>query len=59
MILSGPKDCLGSTKEVKILPHFLHSAVEGQLTAWGSGLTEEDVHAIDDGSGLWIPILYV
>jgi len=26
MILSGPKDCRGSTKDVKILLHFLHSA---------------------------------
>jgi len=26
MILSGLKACLGSTKEVRILPHFLHSA---------------------------------
>jgi hypothetical protein len=24
--LSGPKACRGSTNDVKILPHFLHSA---------------------------------
>lgn len=24
--LSGPKACLGSMKEARILPHFLHSA---------------------------------
>jgi len=27
MILSGPKDWRGSTKDARILPHFLHSAV--------------------------------
>jgi hypothetical protein len=27
MILSGPKACRGSTKEVRIFPHFLHSAM--------------------------------
>lgn len=26
MTLSGPKDCRGSTKAARILPHFLHSA---------------------------------
>lgn len=26
MILSGPKDCRGSIKDVRIFPHFLHSA---------------------------------
>jgi len=26
MILSGPKDCRGSTNDVRILLHFLHSA---------------------------------
>jgi hypothetical protein len=28
MTLSGPNDCLGSTKEARIRPHFLHSPVE-------------------------------
>jgi hypothetical protein len=27
MTLSGLKACRGSTKEVRILPHFLHSAI--------------------------------
>jgi hypothetical protein len=28
MILSGPKDCRGSTKDARILPVFLHSPAE-------------------------------
>lgn len=33
IILSGPKACLGSTKDAKILLHFLHSAVERYVLA--------------------------
>ena len=56
MTLSGPNACLGSMKEAKILLHFLHSAmshgsVQGRISGSISYL-----HAIDDGSGLCIPI---
>lgn len=37
MILSGPKACRGSIKEVRILPHFLHSAVAGSASVAMSG----------------------
>lgn len=37
MILSGPKAWRGSMKEVRILPHFLHSAVDGQHRLEGPG----------------------
>lgn len=31
MTLSGPKACLGSTKEVKILAAFLHSPAHAEM----------------------------
>jgi hypothetical protein len=55
MILSGPKDCRGSTNDARILPVFLHSPVfhlsvdvtGRQMRAWQKYLL-----LIDDGSGL-------
>jgi hypothetical protein len=54
--LSGPKDWRGSTKEARILPHFLHSAgtwsvsPHAQLTAQGVY-----VHATEVGKKLCMP----
>jgi hypothetical protein len=62
MTLSGPKACLGSTKEARILPAFLHSpgrfgqsccphTIAGNLRNTSAG----DSLLIDEGSGLLIP----
>jgi hypothetical protein len=56
MTLSGPKACLGSMKEAKILPHFLHSAEKDS----GQHKTKQVIICInlparEDGSGLCIP----
>jgi hypothetical protein len=63
MTLSGPKACLGSTKDVKILAAFLHSPIhmgEGfglaggaarQLRGSGHGRSGH-ILLKDDGSGL-------
>jgi hypothetical protein len=58
MILSGPKACRGSIKEDKILAHFLHSAV-AVVSSWSTSQPDEweYSHAIDDGRGLWRPIV--
>jgi hypothetical protein len=65
MTFSGPNACRGSMKEVRILAHFLHSAAhQGQKresptwVAWTSqrGTAGTDLHAIDDGRGLLIPM---
>ncbi len=51
MTFSGPNACLGSMNEVRILPHFLHSAVllrvslgRGVFTATGLGLAARKGH---------------
>jgi hypothetical protein len=58
MILSGPKAWRGSTKDARILPHFLHSAIVGlPQHSWLVESSETRyLHAIDDGRGLWSPI---
>lgn len=66
MILSGPNDCRGSINDDKILPHFLHSAVGGGVSYWSrqtaggrigaTGTLGPNLHAIDDGKGLLIPM---
>jgi hypothetical protein len=74
MILSGPKACRGSINEVRILPHFLHSAVdnpqlanivraegpqavEGRAPTAAPEESQRNVQAIEEGSGLFIPIV--
>ncbi len=71
MTFSGENACRGSTKEDRILPHFLHSAAMGvsqlrdmggrrRRQAWGGqsarGRVGLNVHAIDDGRGLLRPM---
>lgn len=70
--LSGPKACLGSMKEARILPHFLHSAghrrvrlsdsakrrgVAGSGSGQHGNPGDTNLHESDDGRGLLIPIL--
>lgn len=77
MTFSGPKAWRGLMKEERILPHFLHSAVDAEKRScqrvlrrgWtrigrergregaGMGIEGHDLHAIDDGRGLLMPIL--
>jgi hypothetical protein len=40
MILSGPKLCLGSTKDARILPAFLHSPGSVSTTVEEDRMTE-------------------
>lgn len=62
MILSGPNACLGSTKEARILPVFLHSPREeeksrldyAQLRLQHGGRDAGDLLLIEEGSGLLI-----
>jgi hypothetical protein len=58
MILSGPKAWRGSTKDARIFPHFLHSAIVGLIQSLFLAESSEKryLHAIDDGRGLWSPI---
>lgn len=65
IILSGPKDCRGSTKDARILPVFLHSPAEqidcqrrhraASLTTFEarqSAIKERNSLLMDEGSGL-------
>ncbi len=53
MTLSGPKLCLGSTKDARILPAFLHSSAKSSTAA--EAKLEGYSLLIDAGSGLLIP----
>jgi hypothetical protein len=52
MILSGPKDCRGSTKDAKILPVFLHSPGSCQQCYNTEWRLEGYVLLMEEGSGL-------
>jgi len=53
MILSGPKLCLGSTNEARILPAFLHSP--GHCERTDMALSNDYLLLIDEGNGLLMP----
>jgi hypothetical protein len=50
--LSGPKDCLGSMKEARILPVFLHSPIDHQRFGQNVAVRWRDLLFMEEGSGL-------
>lgn len=52
MILSGPNDCRGSTKDARILPAFLHSPVMLSATSSRKQWTVSYSLLMEEGNGL-------